>query len=1195
MALPSSRSLSTFFHRPPLRIVLVVSFVVQVAAAVGLTATLSLRSGQQAVNTLAESLSYRATTRIKEHLQNYLVQPNLLQRNSRSAIFHGDLPINDFEALQRHFWHQIRASDGITSLYFGSEEGTFIGVQERPDGRTVLWEITATSDQQRTTYQLNERGQRGAVIATQPYDPRRRPWYQEVMRKRHSSWSPIYEFASQDFSVLGITLAAPIYGDRGELAGVVALDLTLNQISSYLKSLSLSPNGQAFIVERSGEIVATSTSEPPFVPLPNGEQGRLQATASQDPLVQTTAQYLLQEFGSLSQVDSAQQLSFRAQGDRQLVQVYPFRDGRGLDWLIVTVIPESDFMGQVAANTRTTLILCLFSLIVASTIAALTAHWVVQPILRLNAAAKDLAQGQWDQPMPSGRFEEVAELAIAFDTMARQLKVSFHNLQASNADLQRVDKLKDEFLANTSHELKTPLNGIIGLAESLIDGASGPLPRRIKGNLAMIAASGRRLSTLVDDILDFSQLRHNRVQLKPRPVGVREVTEVVFSLTQSLARQKNLQLINAISPYLPPVLADEGRLQQILYNLLGNAIKFTDYGMIGVSAQIMPAPFREGTHGSTHGTPSPLPAVLATLPLTHNEAPDPQPDPSQESLSQKITRRLRSSYKPQPGDLLSITVSDTGIGIPRDRLDHIFIPFEQGDGTTSRIYGGLGIGLAVTKQLVELHGGTITVHSNLGVGSQFTFTLPLSTLEVAPALRDDLPTADQADRLTPEATAAQLEILNWEALMEKEAEEDDAGSAGNGDLRHQFLVLVVDDEPVNRQVIVNYLALNNYRITQASNGPEALAMLENGLAPDLILLDVMMPRMTGYEVCRQVRERYPAYALPIVMLTAKNQVADLVEGLSAGANDYLAKPVSKEELLARLRTHLWLSKINLSYSRFVPQQFLQFLNKDSIVEVQLGDQVEQNMSVLFADIQDFTTLSEQLTPAENFGFINAFLSRMEPIIADHGGFIDKYIGDAIMALFSRDADDALQAAITMLRRLQEYNLERAERQRSPIEIGIGINTGRLMLGTVGGRNRMDGTVISDTVNVAARIERMTRAYGLNLLISHNTFMELENPNRYGMRVIDRVQMKGKTMFITVYEVYEADDPKLRKGKVETKTQFESALLLYYQEAYEKAATQFQQCLNHCPKDTVAQVYVQRCHNHLYANSITSRSGIGPSD
>ena len=1174
MALPRSQFLATLTHRLPLRMVLVVSFVLQITAAVGLTAGLSLRNGQKAVNDLAEQLSDRSTARIQEHLQTYLIQPNLLQRNSRSTILYNDLNTADFQALTRHFWHQLRSSDGITSIYYGSEAGEFIGVQERENSQTVLWERTQASSPVRTTYQFDNQGNRGAEIATQDYDPRLRPWYKAVENNRRSSWSPIYEFASEDYSVLGITLAAPIYGDLGSLRGVIALDLTLEQISSYLKLMDISPNSHAFILERNGEIVATSAAEPPFVTSSAGQPERLAAIASQEPLISATAQYLLGEFGTLENIQTAQQFTFRTNGERQLVHTVPFRDGRGIDWLIVTVIPEADFMGQVAANTRNTLILCLLSLIVASIIAGITARWVAQPILRLNSVSRQLAVGEWDQPIPRGRFKELTELEKTFQSMARQLKQSFEQVEDHNRELQRLDKLKDEFLANTSHELRTPLNGIIGLAESLIDGVSGPLTRQTKGNLAMIVASGRRLATLVNDILDFSQLRYDHVQIKPQPVGIREVTDVVLTLSRSMARQKDVQLINAVSPYLPPVLADENRLQQILHNLVGNAVKFTDYGMIGVSAQIMTAA------GDSYPR-----QVSATVNLPSQPEALPGNGGIATVINHKIALNCSPNFTPQAGDYLAVTVSDTGIGIPNDKLERIFEPFEQADGSTSRLYGGMGIGLAVTKQLVELHSGTLQVLSATGVGSQFTFTLPIAGPQTATALTEDElsagPTASvSAQGLLP-ATHTELQrsesVASWETPLNLKG--DNTGHEPN---TQGFLVLVVDDEPVNRQVIVNYLSLNKYRVVQASNGPDALRMMENGLRPDLILLDVMMPRMTGYEVCRQVRDTYPDYALPIVMLTAKNQISALVEGLAVGANDYLTKPISKNELLARLKTHLRLSKINLAYSRFVPREFLQCLDKESILDVELGDQVEQHMSVMFADIRDFTALSEQMTPEENFHFINAFLSRMEPTISEHQGFIDKYIGDAIMALFSRGqgADDALRASVAMLERLQSYNLEREGQDRPSISIGIGINTGRLMLGTVGGQNRMDGTVISDTVNVAARIERLTRVYGVNLLISHHTFIQLEDANQYAMRVIDRVRMKGKSNFVSVYEVFEPDPPLLRAAKLATKTQFETALLLYFREAYEDAAAQLQRCLVDCPGDGIATIYLHRCRTSM---------------
>ena len=271
-----------------------------------------------------------------------------------------------------------------------------------------------------------------------------------------------------------------------------------------------------------------------------------------------------------------------------------------------------------------------------------------------------------------------------------------------------------------------------------------------------------------------------------------------------------------------------------------------------------------------------------------------------------------------------------------------------------------------------------------------------------------------------------------------------------------------------------------------------------------------------------------------------------------------------------------LFQLNQAYERFVPRQFIQLLEKKSIVDVKLGDQVQKEMAVLFSDIRDFTTLSESMTPQDNFKFINSYLSRMEPAITENNGFIDKYIGDAIMALFSGGADDAVKAGIAMLQRLPEYNQHRANNDYAPIQIGIGINTGSLMLGTVGGQNRMDSTVISDAVNLASRLEDLTKDYRVSLLISHHTFSRLQDPTQYAIRLIAQVKVKGKSEMVSVFEVFDADSPEIREGKLATAKLFEEALVLYKLQAFSEAAQLFQDCLLQNPGDKVAQVYLERC-------------------
>jgi class 3 adenylate cyclase len=275
------------------------------------------------------------------------------------------------------------------------------------------------------------------------------------------------------------------------------------------------------------------------------------------------------------------------------------------------------------------------------------------------------------------------------------------------------------------------------------------------------------------------------------------------------------------------------------------------------------------------------------------------------------------------------------------------------------------------------------------------------------------------------------------------------------------------------------------------------------------------------------------------------------------------------------KTILDLKETNLSIERFVPHAFLAIMGKPSIVDVELGDNKRQNMTVLFSDIRSFTTLSEKMTPDENFAFINAFLAHMGPVIRTHSGFIDKYIGDAIMALFD-DADDALRAGLAMHEALEGFNAERRASGLEPIAIGIGLNTGSLMLGTIGEKNRMDGTVISDAVNLASRIESLTKEYHVGLLISQYTYEQLADPKVYDIRPIDVVVVKGKTRPVTIFEVFQTNPPALRAAKCLTRDLLQSGVDALAQHDAIAARRFFQECLALAPGDAAAANLLKSC-------------------
>jgi class 3 adenylate cyclase/HAMP domain-containing protein len=264
-----------------------------------------------------------------------------------------------------------------------------------------------------------------------------------------------------------------------------------------------------------------------------------------------------------------------------------------------------------------------------------------------------------------------------------------------------------------------------------------------------------------------------------------------------------------------------------------------------------------------------------------------------------------------------------------------------------------------------------------------------------------------------------------------------------------------------------------------------------------------------------------------------------------------------------------------AYGRFVPHSFLDFLKKESVVDLRLGDHVQQEMTVLFSDIRSFTTLSESMTPRENFDFINAFLRRVGPVIRDHGGVIDKYIGDAVMALFAESPERAIAAAIAMQRKVTEYNRERALDGRQPIAIGVGLHTGSLILGTVGEAERMNSTVISDAVNLASRLEGITKYYGVGIVVSGETIARLTHSAGFSFRVLDKILVKGKTEPVAIHEVFDADHEPVRAFKQAILADWDRALDLYFATRFAEAIPLFEQFIARGGDDRPARLYLER--------------------
>jgi two-component system sensor histidine kinase ChiS len=436
-------------------------------------------------------------------------------------------------------------------------------------------------------------------------------------------------------------------------------------------------------------------------------------------------------------------------------------------------------------------------------------------------------------------------IIVNYYILAKRQANELSNVESISAKLKSLNDLKDDFLAVTSHELKTPLSGIIGLTEGIVSNKEANLDVELKEDLFLINASAKRLSNLVNDMMMFSKLKNNEIELHRKPVNISNVVGMVMKFSKISINNKRLTFTNMIDENAPYVFGDEDRIQQILYNLLSNAMKFTREGEITLSYAV------------------------------------------------------KDSFA-------YISVKDTGIGIPEHKIHKIFDRYEQVEGIAQK-YGGTGIGLYVAKELIEIQGGAIKITSVLNEGSEFIFTLPLCTSEqlrfIAEDNIDNKDTGEMSDEylktLEIKPNIVNISIENIRKIINE----------NNLSCKLRYKILIVDDEYVNLKVLKNHLPKDTFEVLEAASGKEALKLVAENVDLDLVILDMMMPDIPGFEVCEIIREKQSMFELPVLIMTADSKVENLVVAFECGANDYLKKPFNRHELLSRINT-----LITLKYS-----------------------------------------------------------------------------------------------------------------------------------------------------------------------------------------------------------------------------------------------------------------------------------------
>jgi PAS domain S-box-containing protein len=453
------------FRKLPLKLIFIIPFVIQVVTIVGVVGYFSFKTGEKAVNDLANQLTSEITERIEENLNNYLSTPENINRSNAAALKLGILNSKDLATIQKYFWNQMQIFDKASSVAIATENKDFLLI-ERVDQQLILRIFSKTTNKLQKRYLLDSQGKQTTLMGSHFYDlhndPPGNPWYKRVKKANKSVWFNVVSLPKGPLHpILSLANLQPFYNQNGEFQGVVASSFHLNKMSNFLASIKIGKTGSAFIMDSQGFLVATSTEEATFTKQVEATRAenldprkrRKYAIKSDDLLTKSTSEFLLSKYGDFKNITQFQRLRFTVKQKRYFLSVTPTQQDKQLNWLTVIIIPESDFMAEINANTRQTILLSGVALIIAIIIGILTANYVIKPILRLNQASKEIAQGNWNKIIEINRNDEVGELANSFNFMAEQLQESFATLE-----IKVEERTRD--LAESNQQLEIALKSL---------------------------------------------------------------------------------------------------------------------------------------------------------------------------------------------------------------------------------------------------------------------------------------------------------------------------------------------------------------------------------------------------------------------------------------------------------------------------------------------------------------------------------------------------------------------------------------------------------------------------------------------------------------------------------------------------------------------------------------------------------------